>query len=345
MKMFKKLSVSEVSENLLAWAKDGLKMLIISHRSPDGDTLGSAFALKIIYDAMGGHAQCTCKSEGAPFLRFLYSGQDEIAYTEGLENDFDKIISVDVASISQLGGIFEDTDKIDMQIDHHEYGEIYADNLVDGDRSAAGEIAFDIYDYLKEKGAVNELPQAAMRIYAAISSDSGSFKFSNTTENTHQIAGKLLGEMGRAGIDHSQIGRILHDSFSVDSLKARRMAIENLKIACGGALAYVVITNKALDENGLTEDNTGSIVDIPRSVEGALVGFALKQQKENECEYRIQSRSNCDIDVAAICANFSGGGHKKAAGGRVEAESPEAAEKMVADIFAAAVNAYSEENK
>ena len=72
MSNFKKLTVAEVAENLKNWAKAGKPMMIISHRSPDGDTLGSGFALKIIYEAMGGSARCTCKSEGAPFLRFLY---------------------------------------------------------------------------------------------------------------------------------------------------------------------------------------------------------------------------------------------------------------------------------
>lgn len=342
--MFKKLTVEEVGENLRQWARDGESMLIISHRNPDGDTLGSAFSLKLIYEAMGGQARCTCKSEGAPFLRFLYCGQDEITYTEGLENGFDKIISIDVASKYQLGDIFKDTDKIDMQIDHHEYGEVYADNLIEGDRSAAGELVYEIYSHLQGCGAVDEIPEAAMRIYAAISSDSGSFKFSNTTEKTHYIAGKLLAEMANAGIDHSQVSRILHDSFSIDTLKARKMAIENLKTSLNGALAYVVITNKALEANGLTEENTDSIVDIPRSVEGVLVGFALKQQSDNEREFKIQSRSNCDVDVAAVCVKFGGGGHKKAAGGRIEADSPEAAERIVSEAFAQAVKAFLEEN-
>ncbi len=345
MNDYKKLTVEEVAENLRSWAQAGKSMLIISHRSPDGDTLGSGFALKIIYEAMGGRAKCTCKSEGAHFLRFLYFEQDEIYYTEGLEKQFDKVISIDVASVSQLGGIISDVSVIDMQIDHHELGEVYADNLVDGVRSAAGEIVYDIYEYLQKKGYIGVIPQAAMRMYAAISADSGSFKFSNTTETTHAIAGKLIGEMKTAGIEHAQIGRILHDSFSVESLKARKMAIENLKTRLDGKLAYVVITNKCLEENGLTEEHTGAIVDIPRSVETALVAFAIKQQSENDKEYRIQSRSSCDIDVAAICAGFGGGGHRKAAGGRITAESPEAAEKAVADIFEKHVLAYIEENK
>lgn len=345
MSDFKKLGVAEVAENLREWASSGKSMMIISHRSPDGDTLGSGFALKIMYEAMGGTARCTCKSEGAPFLRFLYYGQEEIYYTEDLEKEFDKVISIDVASVSQLGGIIADTSVIDMQIDHHELGEVYADNLVDGKRSAAGEIVYDIYEYLQSKGYIGVIPQAALRMYAALSADSGSFKFSNTTETTHKIAGKLISEMKTEGIEHSQIGRILHDSFSIESLKARKMAIENLKTRLDGKIAYVVITNKSLEENGLTEEHTGAIVDIPRSVDTALVAFALKQHSENDTEYRIQSRSSCDIDVAAICANFGGGGHRKAAGGRIVAETPEMAEKIVAEMFEKYVLAYIEENK
>lgn len=345
MSDFKTLTIAETAENLKKWAENGLSMLIISHRSPDGDTLGSAFAMKLIYEAMGGKAQCTCKSEGAQFLRFIYAGQDEITYTEGLEKEFDKVISIDVASVYQLGGIIADTDIIDMQIDHHELGEKYADNLIDGERSAAGELVYEIYEYLQKNGVIGEIPEAAMRMYAALSADTGSFKFSNTSGRTHEIAGKLVCEMKKAGIEHAQVGRILHDSFSLETLKARKMAIENLKTRQNGKLAYVVITNKCLEENGLTEESTGAIVDIPRSLETSLVGFALKQQSENEGEFRIQSRSNCDIDVAEICAKFGGGGHRKAAGGRVRANSADEAEKIVADVFEQYVKAYTEENK
>lgn len=338
----KELKLAEVAENLASWAKSEYKMLIISHRSPDGDTLGSAFALKLMYEAMGGCAYCTCQSEAAPFLRFLYSGQDEIEYTEGSECDYDKIISVDVASLSTLGELAHLADKIDMMIDHHEIGERFADYFVDGKRSAAGEIVFDIYEYLIEKGYITTIPEAAKRMYAAISSDSGSFKFSNTSERTHIIAGRLVSEMSAAGIEHAEVGRILHDSFSFDDLRARKLAIDNLKVICDGKLAYVMITNKTLEESGLTEDNTGSIVDIPRSLEGVLVAVAIKQKGENE--YRIQSRSNSGIDVAAICSTLGGGGHRKAAGARYICDSAEEAEKYITDIFAKAVYEYSEEN-
>lgn len=340
---YNKLTISDISENLKDWAKNNKKLLIISHRSPDGDTLGSAFALKLIYEALGGYAQCTCKSEGAPFLRFLYAGQEFITYEECLENNFDKLVSVDVAAPGQLGDLIAIIDKIDMMIDHHERGEVFADNYVDGKASAAGEIIYKIYENLIENGDIKSLPQACARIYAAISADTGSFKFSNVTPETHIIAAKMLTEMAKEGIDHSEIARILHDSYSEKDLKARKVAIENLKVECDGAFAYVVITNSILEKEGLTDDNTGSVVDIPRSVDGVLVGISIKQNMERENEYRISARSNSDVDVAEICALFGGGGHKKAAGGRVEAENTEDAVKIITEPFRKAVMKHLEE--
>lgn len=340
---FNKLTIENIAENFTTWANYNQKLLIISHRAPDGDTLGSAFALKLIYEALGGYAQCTCKSEGAPFLRFLYAGQDNITYEEGLENSFDKIISVDVASPGQLGSLISIVDKIDMMIDHHERGEVFADHYVDGSASAAGEIVYKIYENLLTKGKITNLPNAASRIYAAISSDTGSFKFSNVTPETHLIAAKLLADMVEAEIDHSEIARILHDSYNEKDLRARKVAIENLKIECDGAFAYVVVTNEMLEREELTDDNTGSLVDIPRSVEGVLVAISIKQNSENEKEYRISSRSNSEIDVAEICAQFGGGGHKKAAGGRIEAETTKEAVTKITEAFKKAVMKHLEE--
>lgn len=341
---YNKLTISDIADNLKAWAEDGKKLLIISHRAPDGDTLGSAFALKLIYEAMGGSAQCTCKSEGTPHLRFLYAGQQEITYTEGLENSFDKLVSVDVASPVQLGDLIAIKDKINMMIDHHERGEVFADYYVDGSASAAGEIVYKIYDELLSRGAIGELPYACSRIYSAITSDTGSFKFSNVTPETHMIAAKMLSSMAKEGIDHSEIARVLHDSYTEKDLRARKVAIENLKVDCDGAFAYVVITKEMLEREDLTEDNTGALIDIPRSVEGVKVAVSIKQAADNENEFRVSSRSNCDIDVAEVCELFGGGGHKKAGGCRVEANSVKEAVSKITGAFKNAVKKHSEES-
>ncbi len=341
---YNKLTISDIADNLKAWADDGKKLLIISHRAPDGDTLGSAFALKLIYEAMGGYAQCTCKSEGTPHLRFLYAGQQEITYTEGLENNFDKLVSVDVASPVQLGDLITIKDKINMMIDHHERGEVFADYYVEGNASAAGEIVYKIYDELLSRGAIGELPYACSRIYSAITSDTGSFKFSNVTPETHMIAAKMLSSMAKEGIDHSEIARVLHDSYTEKDLRARKVAIENLKVDCDGAFAYVVITKEMLEREDLTEDNTGALIDIPRSVEGVKVAVSIKQAADNENEFRVSSRSNCGIDVAEVCELFGGGGHKKAGGCRVEANSVKEAVSKITGAFKNAVMKHSEES-
>ncbi len=344
MQTYNPLTLEEVTKNLAQWAYDDLDLMIICHRGPDGDTLGSAFALKIMYEEMGGYAECVCKSEGAPYLRFLYDRQQEITYEEGMEKDFDRIITVDVASPSQLGDLYLLKDDIDMMIDHHERGEIFADYYVDGKAAAAGEIVYKIYEKLLECEKLYPIPDVCSRLYAAISADTGSFKFSNTTPETHMIAARLLEGMKEENIDHSEIARILHDSYTEKDLRARKLAIENLKIECDGGFAYVVITNDMMKKEDLTDDNMGGLVDIPRSVEGVLVGISIKQSTDKEREFRISARSNSGIDVASVCEQFGGGGHAKAAGGRVEAENCRAAVKIITEAFKKAVIKYQEEN-
>lgn len=343
MNNIRPLEFEEVVSNITDWAERGHKLLIISHRSPDGDTLGSAFALKLIYEALGGVAQCTCKSEGAPYLRFLYAGQDFITYKEGLEEEFDRIITVDVAAPGQMGSLENLCSMVDMMIDHHAKGEVFAPHYVDGEASAVGEIIFEIYTDLRMEGKIEAIPEASARIYAAISSDTGSFKYSNVTPKTHMYSSSLISEMTSAGIDHSEYARILHDSYKYEDLKARMLAIQNLKVICDGKLSYVFITNEMLEKEGLCDDNTGFIVDIPRSVEGVLVGVSVKQSSEDPTEFRISARSNSEIDVSEICALFGGGGHKKAAGGRVQAETCKEAITKIVSAFENAVMNYTEE--
>jgi phosphoesterase RecJ-like protein len=156
-------------------------------------------------------------------------------------------------------------------------------------------------------------------------------------------AATLIGEMAKEGIDHSEYARILHDSYTEKDLKARMIAIENLKVVCNEKLAYIVVTNDMLEKEELSDDNTGSIVDIPRSVEGVLVGVSIKQNSEDPTEYRISARSNSEVDVSEVCGLFGGGGHKKAAGGRLKADTCKEAVNKIVSEFEKAVEKYLEE--
>ncbi len=342
MNNYTPLSASKVALKLKKAAGDGKKLLIICHQNPDGDTVSSAFALKLMYDALCGmpRARCVCSSDGAPYLHHFYRGQDSIAYVPGEEKKFDMIISVDVAAPKQLGKLQFLEPKIEFMIDHHAMGEAFADYYTVPTASAAGELIWSVYENLMIDGLPAN-PDVCRLIYAAISADTGSFRYSNTTPDTMNIAANLLREINSAddgGEDTAEIARLLHENTTLSELKAQKLAIDNLKFADGGKLCYIIFTADMLEQNDLTELDIGGIVDLPRSIEGVEIGVTVKQNRIDRESFRISSRANGNADVSKVCAVFGGAGHVKAAGATMTAKSPGEAEKLIIEEFGKALS-------
>lgn len=339
-------NISEVCNLLQSFAKTDKKLLLLCHVNPDGDTIGSAFALKKIYALLGGVAYCACTSDSPEYLRFLLDGQDSIEYTENIENNYDIIWAVDVASPTQLGRLSFLADQVSLSIDHHENCTLFSSYCLKPEASATGELIFAIYKELIERGCIEKNAAVCRALYAAISSDTGSFQYSNTTPETFRIGGELvetIRDAGDKGEETASIAHRLHGCRSIQELQAQKLVIERLQLAYRGTLAYVCIPASLPEKNGLSDFDFGGMVDIPRSVTGALVGLSLKESKTEPGTYKISARSNCDIDVAAVLSQFGGGGHKRAAGAAVSAATcKEAADKVVA-AFADPIKIYLKE--
>lgn len=339
--VYPEISLNYIADRLC----EAKSALIICHVNPDGDTIGSAFALSLILKSMGKKTRVACDAELPKRLRFLADTEIEAepvitsVDVETVRESYDLIFSVDVSAPIQLGGMAALIPQIDFMIDHHGTGEPYAPNYVDPRSSAAGEIVYRIYAILKTRG-IPELPEAARRIYAAIVSDTGSFKFSNTTPATHMIAAELVREINGAddgGMDTADVCRSLFGQRTLKELTAQMLAIQNLRFYDDGRLGAVLFTQDMLMSAGLTEEEIGNVVDTPRGVEGVLIGISLRQLSADHTQYKVSSRANAEIDCAAVCAAFGGGGHTRAAGCTVTADSPEEALKMVTDAFRAAI--------
>lgn len=334
---YRSLTASDVAKKLTEMAKEKKKLLICAHRNPDGDAVGSAFALKLIYEKLSGSAYCVSSDEVPDYLRFLLKGQSSIKFSENIE--YDTIVSVDTASPEQLGDLIFLCNEIVMSIDHHESCTPYCDEYRNKDASAAGELIMSVYEYLVENKEIEADADIARLIYAAISADTGSFKYSNTTYDTHMMAARLVKTVNsdKNGINTAEISRLIHNSKSLKALKAEKLSIENLNTAENGKIAYVVLKTEQMEENGLTEDDFGSAVDIPRSIEGVLLSFVIKEsnkKSENkEKVFRVSARSSCEVSVADICKKFGGGGHAKAAGATIYAENAEKAKEILLSEF------------
>lgn len=325
---FPALTLGEAAECL----RTAQRVLICIHRSPDGDAVGSGFALAEMLRGMGKTARVVCGDEIPRRLRFLMRGQTDAAYTEGMEKDFDLLCAVDTASVAQLGALSPLAEKIALSIDHHENNAPFCPHCTHGDASAAGEVLFD----LASAGAFSLTADVSRLLYAAIVSDTGSFKFANTSKNTLMKAAQLLGNIAEAtdgGDDLATINHRLFECRTMSELRAQRAGIDALRITREGRLGIVVFTAQMLKENELTAEDIGNIVGLPRTVEGVQIALSVKQSETDPTEWRVSSRASVDVDVSAVCAAFGGGGHRRAAGCTVTAPDAESAFAIVERAF------------
>ena len=325
------------------------RTLILTHVNPDGDCVGSAFALAHLIEATGKEARVVCPTPLPRRLRFL-AGNDETAdrtvLGAGEAEGYDTLLAVDVASPVQLGDFAPLIPRVRFLIDHHGLGTPFAPHLVDPKASAAGEIVSRLYALLRDRGTVPALPEAARCLYAAIAADTGSFAFSNTTEETMRTAGALLSEINADAAktgrpDTAEICRILFAQRTFRELTAERHTVEGLRFFEDRRLAAVLFTQQNLADWGLTEEDIGNAVDTPRAVEGVLVALSLRQQKADPRAYKVSSRANADVNCAAVCARFGGGGHVRAAGCTITADTPEEALAVAAAAFGEAIRIWT----
>ncbi|MBO5511316.1 MAG: bifunctional oligoribonuclease/PAP phosphatase NrnA [Clostridia bacterium] len=313
--MYQKLTLTETAARLPA----GLPTLILFHRHPDGDAVGAGFGLKLILEAMGCTVCCVCEDEIPERLRFLTEGLQDSILKENLPTDFvpTQIISVDTASPAQAGVLYPDYEgRFDLMIDHHAKGEMYADGYIDGSASSAGELIYRLSRELVMMGRLAAIPEGVDRLlYAAVSSDTGCFRYSNASPETHRAAAALL----EAGFDSADLNHRLFGVKSYKLLQAEKVGFDRLKLYADGKLGIVAMPYAVMEQYGFTDEHLGTLVDVARGLQGVQVAVAIRQPKA-EGVYRVSMRSSCDVDVAAICAEFGGGGHIKAAGCTVSCE-------------------------
>ena len=318
------------------------KTLILIHVNPDADCVGSALGLRSLIRACGGDADVICPSPLPRFLAFLPAlACCEIktpAPGEIAPEDYDTVLSVDVASAAQLGIYGFLAPRTRFMIDHHGRGEPFAPCLVDPEAAAAGEILFRLYGILCGRGTVIALPEAARFFYCALVGDTGGFQFSNTTPAVHRAAAAMLEEMsadeGKPEIpDAAELCRRLLAERSMRDLRAESLTIRNLRLYEEGKLAAVLFTRDMLRAEDLEERDIGGAVDVPRSLEGVRIALTLRQSADDPKQFRLSSRANADLDCASVCAGFGGGGHRRAAGCTISADSPEEALALAVSAF------------
>ena len=321
--VFASLSHNDVAERLLC-AKS---VLILFHVNPDGDAVGSAFALRQALVSLGKRAWCISACQIPERLLFASEDAQDDVLPESIPEDFDPdlTVSVDTASPSQLGALYEIyKDKIDIMIDHHGKGTPYADNLVCPEASSCGEVLCSVLDLIYEK-AGTEMPRRVCElIYTAVSSDTGCFRYNNVAPSTHILAARLID----AGVDGADINHKLLGIKTLKQMQVEHAGFERMNFYSGGRIAVITFPYDLKNQYGATDENLETLIDVARCVKGVEVAAVIKQQTE-ENKFRVSMRSSCDFDVSEICAHYGGGGHVRAAGCTLSSDSILAAEMAI----------------
>lgn len=300
-------------DELIALLEAPADTLIIFHRNPDADAVGSAFALSNVLEQLGSPTRCVCQDEVPDNLQFLMNGTQESVLVDAVLADFEpvRIITVDTASRTQMGTLADlFGESVDVMIDHHEQDDPYgAQCYIRPNAAATGEILFDLIKRLAEEERITVDEAMCIDLYAAISGDTGCFRYSNVTPKTHVRAAELVA----SGIDCADINRRLFENKSLERLRAQSAAISNMELFADGKIAVVTFPYALKIALGLSDADLDALVDIPRSLSGVEVALCIRQPLP-EGKFRVSCRSNGSYDVAALCRKFDGGGHARAAG-------------------------------
>lgn len=289
--------------------------IILTHASPDGDTLGSAYAL---YYGLNEIGKCACVicPDVIP-KKYDYFAR----ITNHVHRENATIVAVDVADKTLLGDLTQEFgDIIDLNIDHHISNTKFAKNLLlDADAAATAEIVFELLTLLK----VNINDVTAKALYTGIATDTGSFKYSNVTAKTHIIAAMLYDY----NIDASEINRLMFDTKSKNMLELERQVLETAEFHFDDRCMLLCVTAEMQEKTGCSGTELESVAIISRSVDGVKAGLTIKQTDVEE--FKISVRTYEPLNASEIGKKLGGGGHKGAAGATVYGTLAEVKEKAL----------------
>lgn len=289
-------------------------ILILTHAHPDGDTLGSGFALCRALMQIGKKARVINDDEIPKKYNYLF---DDIKF-EDFEPSY--IVAVDVATENLLGSLQDKyAGKIDLCVDHHLTNTEFAKKLLLRDYPAACEI---IYMLINEMGVKID-KKIADCLYTGISTDTGCFRYASTTAQSYRIAAELID----LGADNGKINRAMFETKTKTYVALEKLALNNMKMFCNDRVAVITVTQDMYAKTGSNEQETEALAPLTRQIEGVEIGITIREKADKTCKASIRTYES--VNAAALAKNFGGGGHAQAAACRFDCSVDEALEQIV----------------
>ncbi len=295
-------------------------IVIVPHKGPDGDAMGSSLGLMHFLRDKGHKATVIAPNDYPHFLKWL-PGNDEVIIYENDKSKADELIAeaeivftLDFNHLNRCGSMQDSllaSDAVFVMIDHHQEPSDYADYTYSDSRmSSTCEMVYKFIDKLRANKKIT--PEIATCLYTGIMTDTGSFRFSSTSSDTHRTIADLIDK----GAHNDQIHNNIYDTNSENKLQLLGTALQNLKVNKELKTAYISLSQEELDRHNFQKGDTEGFVNYGLALEG-IVFAVIFIEKENENLIKMSFRSKGDFDVNKFArTHFEGGGHINAAGGK-----------------------------
>lgn len=319
--MTKNSTFAEIGKAL----RENQKFAVLSHVRPDGDALGSQLALALSLKKLGKEVRIW--NEDGMLEKYSFMPRSELLGKAPAEpEDFDVAVALDTAIQNRLGNTIASVKsaKVWVNMDHHPSNPRYGDLVyIDPTAPATGQI---LYEFLKAENFPMDR-EIAENLFVAISTDTGSFQYSNTTARTFEIAAELVA----AGVDVGRVSRDTYENYPRRRIELLRELLRTMRFEASGKVASFSLSLDTANRLGaLPEDNEG-LIDHIRAISGVVVAVFFEELPEGKVRVSMRSKDE-SVDVCAICLKFGGGGHTLAAGARVRGTLAEVEQRVLEAI-------------
>jgi phosphoesterase RecJ-like protein len=300
---------------ILSVLRAAASVLVVTHIYPDGDALGSQLALGESLAALGKNVFFYSEEKISHLYDFL-PGCGKLRNSVPDLSGIDCVVSVDCADRQRLGKVADHllTAKRFVMIDHHAGHKLFGDlHWVDPNRASTGEMVYDLLVALDAEISAG----AAYCLYTALVSDTGSFRYPSTTADTFRVAAALV----NLGVQPADVAGKLFDNYTVNRLKLLQLVLDSLEVHGANQIALVTVTKAMFAETGTVPADTENFINYPRALASVRVAAFIKETRDGVVSVSLRSKG-CDCDVAALAAEFGGGGHRNAAGFKLVGGDP-----------------------
>ena len=304
------------------------RILVASHLRPDADAYGSSIAAALWLQSEG--HEVTLWNEDGMLSKFSFLPSSElVTKPSATPVSFDAVLALDTSVKNRLGTVLAAVADAPLWvcIDHHRSNEGYADqNLIDASRPATGQILAEGF----LKAGITITPEMATNLFAAISTDTGSFQYEGTSAETFEVAAELI----RRGVHVATLSRSLYESQSKRRLDLLKHALVNALFTCNERVASFSLSLADVAALGVIPEDNEGIIDHLRSVESVKAAAFFEEMPGGMVRLSLRSKDN-SFDACSLCEKFGGGGHRMASGARIKGALAEVQERVLAEICAA----------